>query len=219
MGLEALGHIVLSAATAADGLAATALQAPDAVLLDLGLPDLDGVEVCRRLRAWSSVPVVVLSADGTEERKVAAFDAGADDYMTKPFGMRELDARIRVAERHRQAAAAGEEPARIAVGPLDIDMVHHEVRNDGELVDLTATEFAFLSFLARHAGKMCTHRMILEHVWGDRYANEVGYLRAYAYRLRRKLGDQANRLLVTDPGVGYKLEGSARGPGEVASGP
>ena len=165
--LEARGHVVRTASTGTEGLSVAALKASDVVLLELGLPDLDGLEVCRRLRIWSSIPIIVLSADASEDLKVSAFDAGADDYVTKPFGMRELDARLRVAERHRQLVPDNEQ-TNLIISPLEVDMVHHEVRKGGKLLDLTATEFAFLSYLARHAGQMCTHRMILEHVWGTR---------------------------------------------------
>jgi two-component system, OmpR family, KDP operon response regulator KdpE len=205
VGLEALGHAVLTSTNGARGLSEAALSSPDVVVLDLGLPDLDGIEVCRRLRTWSNVPVVVLSADGTEDRKVAALDGGADDYMTKPFGMRELDARLRLAQRHRGSSAPEDEPSMLTLGSLEFDFTHQEARQSGRLLDLTPTEFAFLSFLARHSGRLCTHKMILGHVWGPRYVNEAGYLHAYAYRLRRKLNDEDGRLLITDPGVGYKL--------------
>ncbi len=205
VGFEALGHVVLTSATGLQGLADAAVKSPDVIVLDLGLPDMDGVEVCRRLRQWSSVPIVVLSADGSEDRKVAALDSGADDYMTKPFGMRELDARLRVAQRHHEPRA-DEEPARIVVGTLEFDMIRKEARMGGRSLGLTSTEFAFLSYLARNKGKICTHRMILGHVWGPRYGNEAGYLHAYAYRLRRKLGDDDSRQLVTIPGIGYRLD-------------
>ncbi len=205
VGFEALGHVVLTSATGTQGLADAAVKSPDVIVLDLGLPDIDGVEVCRRLRQWSSVPIVVLSADGSEDRKVAALESGADDYMTKPFGMRELDARLRVAQRHHEPKA-GEEPSRIVAGTLEFDMIRREARMDGRSLGPTSTEFSFLSYLARNAGKICTHRMILGHVWGPRYGNEAGYLHAYAYRLRRKLGDDDSRLLVTVPGIGYRLD-------------
>jgi two-component system, OmpR family, KDP operon response regulator KdpE len=205
VGFEALGHVVLTSSTGMQGLADAAVKAPDVIVLDLGLPDIDGVEVCRRLRQWSAVPIVVLSADGSEDRKVAALDCGADDYMTKPFGMRELDARVRVAQRHHEARTDGE-PTKISVGSLEFDLIHNDARVDGKSLGLTSTEFSFLSYLARNAGKICTHRMILAYVWGPRYSNEAGYLHAYAYRLRRKLGDEEGRLLVTVPGIGYRLE-------------
>jgi two-component system, OmpR family, KDP operon response regulator KdpE len=205
IGLVALGHEVLTAATGARGISEAAVGAPDVIVLDLGLPDMDGLEVCRRIREWSEVPIIVLSADGTEDRKIAALDGGADDYMTKPFGMGELEARLRVALRHRPSENGGAEPTTLTVGPLSLDLIQHEGRTNGAVLDLTAREFAFLAYLARHAGKVLTHRMILEHVWGPRYGTETHYLRVYAYRLRRKLGDPDGRFLRTLPGVGYEL--------------
>lgn len=201
--LAARGYDVLLATNGSQGISEVALHDPDTVVLDLGLPDLDGVEVCRRIREWSAVPVIVLSADGTEHRKVEALDAGADDYMTKPFGMDELQARLRVAQRRRTAVSSTE--PELTVGPLELDLVHHETRMNGEAVELTRREFGFLAFLAQNAGKVCTQRMILEAVWGPRYARESQYLREYAYRVRRKLGDEEGNFLVTHPGIGYQL--------------
>ena len=203
VGLEAFGHDVLTAGNAQDGLAEAAISAPDVIVLDLGLPDLDGLEVCRRIRTWSGVPVVVLSADGTEDRKVDALSDGADDYITKPFGMRELNARLQVALRHRTAAE--KEVSEIDVGPLHLDLAHCEGFLSGRPLDLTPREFGFLSYLARNAGKVCTRRMILENVWGPAYAQEMHYLKVYAYRIRRKLGDENGRFLQSDPSVGYRL--------------
>jgi len=203
VGLKALGHEVWTAGTGHDGLAEAASRAPDVIVLDLGLPDMDGMDVCQRIRTWSDVPIVVLSADGSEDRKVDALDGGADDYMTKPFGMRELNARLRVALRHH--AVAGEDQAELDVGPLHLDLVHCEAALDGRVLDLTAKEFEFLAFLARHAGKVCTRRMILESVWGPQYAREMHYLKVYAYRIRRKLGDEGGQILQSDPSVGYRL--------------
>ena len=205
IGLVALGHEVLTASTGAQGISQAAVGAPDVIVLDLGLPDMDGLEVCRRIRQWSAVPIIVLSADGTEDRKIAALDGGADDYMTKPFGMGELEARLRVALRHRPQDNGQDEPTTLTDGPLVLDLVHHEGRMNGRPLELTAREFSFLSYLARHAGKVCTHRMILEHVWGPRYGTENHYLRVYAYRLRRKLDDPNGEFLRTLPGVGYEL--------------
>jgi len=205
IGLSALGHDVLVAATGEQGISQAAVGSPDIVVLDLGLPDIDGMEVCRRIRQWSDVPIIVLSADGTEDRKIASLDGGADDYMTKPFGMGELEARVRVALRHRGADGGDEETKDIVVGPLELDLVHHEARMGGKPVELTTREFALLVFLARNAGKICTHRMILQQVWGPHYGTETQYLRVYVYRLRRKLGDEQGELLRTHPGVGYQL--------------
>jgi len=209
IGLGALGHEVVVASTGEQGVSQAAVSSPDAVVLDLGLPDLDGLEVCRRIRQWSDVPVIVLSADGTEDRKIAALDGGADDYMTKPFGMGELEARLRVAQRHRTTGRQVAEAKELAVGPLELDLVHHEARMEGRAVELTTREFALLSFLARHAGKICTHRMVLEEVWGPHYGTETDYLRVYVYRLRRKLGDVDGTFLRTHPGVGYQLVADA----------
>ena len=203
VGLRALGHDVLTAETGHDGLAEAAVRAPEVIVLDLGLPDQDGLDVCRRIRAWSDVPIVVLSADSSEDRKVEALDGGADDYMTKPFGMRELSARLRVALRHRTTTA--EPSAELDAGRLHFDFVHYEATLDGRPLDLTPKEFDFLAYLARHAGKVCTRRMILENVWGPGYARELHYLKVYAYRLRRKLADGHGELLQSDPSVGYRL--------------
>jgi two-component system KDP operon response regulator KdpE len=207
IGLQSLGHEVAVATTGGRGLSETALSRPDAVVLDLGLPDIDGVEVCRRIREWSEVPIIVLSADDNEDRKVAALDTGADDYVIKPFGMNELDARLRVALRHAASSQAAREPgtAELNVGPLSIDLPSHEARLDGELVELTPREFELLVYLARHVGKVCTHRMILEAVWGSSYGRATHYLREYTYRLRKKLGDEEGTFLRTRPGVGYQL--------------
>jgi two-component system, OmpR family, KDP operon response regulator KdpE len=205
VGLQALGHVVRTAETGADGLSETAIGNPDLIVLDLGLPDLDGVDVCRRIRTWSSAPIVVLSADGTEDRKVEALEAGADDYVTKPFGMRELNARLRVALRHHGAAEANRGPTELDVGPLQLDLVHYQATYSGRELELTAREFEFLAFLARHAGKVCTRRMILENVWGRGYEHELNYLKVYAYRIRRKLGDDRGDFLQSDPSVGYRL--------------
>ena len=204
VGLTALGHEVWTAQTGADGLGQVAIRAPEVIVLDLGLPDQDGLAVCRRIRTWSDVPIVVLSADGSEDRKVDALDQGADDYMTKPFGMRELDARIRVALRHHGPPADGQ-PSELDVGDLHLDLVHYEASRDGRRLDLTPREFDFLAYLARHAGKVCTRRMILENVWGPGYGRELHYLKVYAYRIRRKLGDDSGQLLQSDPAVGYRL--------------
>jgi len=208
VGLQALGHVVSSAETGTGGLAETAISGPDVIVLDLGLPDLDGVEVCKRIRTWSDAPIVVLSADGTEDRKVEALEAGADDYVTKPFGMRELNARLRVALRHRVDREPGPGPTEVDVGPLHLDLIHYQATFNGRDLDLTPREFEFLAFLARHAGKVCTRRMILENVWGQGYTNEVNYLKVYAYRIRRKLGDEDGNFLQSDPSVGYRLAGS-----------
>jgi two-component system KDP operon response regulator KdpE len=203
VGLEALGHQVRTAETGNEGLAEAATRAPDVIVLDLGLPDLDGLELCKRIRSWSTVPIIVLSADGSEDRKVQALDEGADDYMTKPFAMRELDARVRVSLRHRQTGVENTE--QLDVGGLHLDLVHCETTLDGKPVDLTPKEFDFVVYLARNAGKVCTRRMILESIWGPAYVRELHYLKVYAYRIRRKLGDEEGKFLQSEPAVGYRL--------------
>ncbi len=205
LGLRAGGHEVVTAVDGEQGLTQTALAAPDVVVLDLGLPDMDGLTVCRRIRQWSQVPIIILSAAGTESRKVAALDGGADDYVTKPFGMAELEARIRTALRHR-GRSHPEPDGTMSVGPLQLDLAHHEARVQGAVVELTAKEFDVLAFLAKNAGRTCTHQMILSAVWGTGYGKEAQYLHAYVHRLRQKLGAEAAGLIRTSPGVGYRIE-------------
>jgi two-component system KDP operon response regulator KdpE len=205
-GLTARGYDVRTAATGQEAIDAVALEPPDVVMLDLGLPDFDGVEVCRRIRGWSDVPIVVVSAEGSEVRKVRALDEGADDYVTKPFSMAELLARIRVALRHRGSRDASDGEAVLVVGLLRVDVPHHEVTLEGDRVELTPKEFAFLALLARWPGRVLTHRTILQEVWGPEYGSETQYLRVYASQLRKKLGDDPARpRLITEPGVGYRL--------------
>jgi two-component system, OmpR family, KDP operon response regulator KdpE len=205
VGLETLGHQVRTAENGHDALNDVAIHPPDIVVLDLGLPDLDGLDVCSRIRGWTDVPIIILSADGAEDRKVDALDGGADDYMTKPFGMRELDARLRVALRHHTPDPAGEHPTELVAGPLTLDLVHYEATYRGQPVDLTPKEFDFLAFLAAHLGKVCTRRMILQHVWGSAYVTENHYLKVYVYRIRKKLHDEQGQFLQNDPAVGYRL--------------
>jgi two-component system, OmpR family, KDP operon response regulator KdpE len=162
------------------------------------------MQVCSRLRSWTDTPVIVLSADGSEDRKVEALNGGADDYVTKPFGMRELDARLRVALRHH-ATDDAEQSTRLDAGPLTLDLMHYEAVYHGERIDLTPKEFEFLACLARHVGKVCTRRMILEKIWGPGYVNEHDYLKVYAYRIRKKLHDEQGQFLQNDPSVGYRL--------------
>ncbi len=215
LGLQAGGHQVFTATDGEEGIAQAAVVAPDVVVLDLGLPDIDGQAVCRRIRQWSEVPIIILSARGDEDRKVAALDGGADDYMTKPFGMAELEARIRAALRHGKSSPDPSAPDTITVGSLDLDLVHHEAQLRSEPVELTAKEFDVLAFLARHAGQTCTHQMILSEVWGTGYGREARYLHAYVHRLRQKLDDRSGVLIRTMPGIGYSLapdrSGSAPG--------
>jgi two-component system KDP operon response regulator KdpE len=207
VGLQAFGHLVWTAETGNEGIAQAAVRAPDAIVLDLGLPDTDGLDVCRRIRTWSDVPIIVLSADSTEDRKVDSLEHGADDYMTKPFGMRELHARIQVALRHHHPAADADNdhPAQLDVGPLHLDLARRQATYHGQPLDLAPRELEFVAYLARNAGKVCTRRMILENVWGPGYGSELHYLKVYAYRIRRKLGDEDGQFLQSDPSVGYRL--------------
>ncbi|MFI5036224.1 MAG: response regulator transcription factor [Acidimicrobiales bacterium] len=208
LGLQAGGHEVLTAATGEEGMSLTALHAPDVVVLDLGLPDVNGMSVAERVRGWSDVPIIVLSATGNEKAKVSALDTGADDYVTKPFSMPELEARIRAVLRGR-AAAPEEQPSVLASADLEIDLVHHEARRDGVHLALTAKEFDLLAFLIRHRGRTCTHQMILRDVWGPGYGEEARYVHAYVHRLRVKLDDEAGELIETVPGVGYRWNDQA----------
>jgi two-component system, OmpR family, KDP operon response regulator KdpE len=208
IGLTARGDRVTTTHSGTDAISQVALISPDLVILDLGLPDLDGLEVCRRIREFSSVPIVVLSAYGDEHRKVEALDGGADDFITKPFGMAELEARLRVALRHSAPPANGtSSSATFVVGDLEIDMVHHMATLRGVALSLTSREFDLLAYLARYAGKVCTHHMILKDVWGAGYGAESNYVRVYTHRLRKKLNDDEGRILRTVPGIGYQLMG------------
>ncbi len=197
---------VTTASRGEEGLALAAANPPDLIILDLGLPDLSGLEVCARLRAWTQTPIIVLSVRDTEQDKVAALDRGADDYLSKPFGIEELLARIRVSLRHA-AQAQGSKAAVVTAGPLTVDLARHLVTRDGEEVKLTATEFKLLAYLAANAGRVLTHQSILAHVWGEAEVDQVEYLRVYMRQLRKKLeADPAQPLyLVTEPGVGYRF--------------
>jgi len=203
--LEARHYRVSIARSGVEALERAAVEDPAVVILDLGLPDIDGVEVCRRIRAWSTVPIIVLTAEWSDTAKVQALDEGADDYITKPFSMPELQARLRVALRHRRSSETDPEPARLVVGHLVIDNAFHEVRVGEQLVELTPKEFAFLTFLARYPGRVLTQRSILQHVWGPEYGTETQYLRVYASQIRKKLAGLPAPRLVTEPGVGYRL--------------
>lgn len=201
--LRAAGYQVASAASAEEALAAAALQPPDAVILDLVLPDGNGTGVCHELRKWSSAPVIVLSAVGEEREKVTALDAGADDYVTKPVGIDELLARLRAALRRVSPSV---EPL-IRLGELEIDLDKQEVRVAGKPVHLTPHQFDLLRVLARHPGKLLTHRMLLREVWGPAYGSESNLLRVHVAQLRRRIEpDPARpRYLLTEPGAGYRL--------------
>ena len=212
--LRGRGHAVVQARNGQEAIDRCATEDPAVVILDLGLPDLDGIEVCRRIREWSSVPIIVLTAEGADARKVTALDEGADDYVTKPYSTPELLARIRVALRHRSRVEpeSAQEAARHVVGDLVVDLAAHRVEVDGRVVTLTPKEFAFLALLARHPARVLTHRTILREVWGPEYGAETQYLRVYASQLRKKLGDDPDHpRLITEPGVGYRLVEPDRG--------
>jgi two-component system KDP operon response regulator KdpE len=206
--LRARAFEVIEARNAEEGLLLVADDRPDVVLLDLGLPDLDGVEALRRMRTFSDLPVVVLTARDRQHDKIEALDAGADDYVTKPFDVEELLARVRAVL--RRVPQASSTPAVVQIDDLEIDLVRKQVRLSGEVVHLTRTELALLEQLATQPGKLLTHEHLLRAVWGSGYGSESNYLRVYVGQLRRKLGDDAAnpRLIVTEPGIGYRWVGS-----------
>ena len=203
---------VTTAARGEEGLTLAAANPPDIVILDLGLPDMDGIEVCARLREWTQCPIIVLSVRDSEHDKVAALDKGADDYLTKPFGIEELLARVRVALRHA-AQSHGAPSSVVKAGQLTIDLAWHVVTRDGREVKLTATEFNLLAYLASNPGRVLTHQSILTNVWGPADAEHTEYLRVYIRQLRKKLEEDPERPqhLLTEPGVGYRFlaEGDA----------
>lgn len=203
--LEAHGYAVLEAVDGQEALQLTATQRPDLLLLDLGLPDIDGVEVLRRLREWTGVPVIVLSVREREEDKIAALDAGADDYLTKPFGAGELLARIRAAL--RRSISPPSDPV-FEIGDLRVDLARRLVTRQGQRIELTPTEFALLRVLIQHAGKVLTHRQLLRAVWGPGYENDVHLLRVTISNLRRKLEPDPSRprYIQTELGVGYRIK-------------
>jgi two-component system KDP operon response regulator KdpE len=211
--LGSQGFRLIETGSARDALTIAASDAPQLVLLDLGLPDGDGLEVTRRLREWSRVPIIVLSARGQETDKVEALDAGADDYLTKPFGVNELLARMRVALRHAAPSDRSPEPI-VEVGPLRIDLSDRVVTRDGRPVRLTPIEFRLLSLLVRNAGRLLTHRQILSEVWGPGRAHQNHYVRVHMASLRRKIEDEPARprLLVTELGVGYRFRAGGLEP-------
>ncbi len=202
--LEANGYRVVDAANGQDGLAQAAQRRPDAVLLDLGLPDVDGLSVLKRLREWSHVPVIVLSVRESEDDKISALDAGADDYVTKPFGAGELLARLRAALRHKQGEGAD---AIIRTGDLEVDLAARVVRKRGETIKLTPIEYALLRLLITHRGKVLTHRQLLTEVWGPKAGEQTHYLRVHLAHLRDKIEDDPSRprLIQTEPAIGYRL--------------
>lgn len=207
--LSVEGFEVLESTTAKEGLRAITQQHPALVLLDLGLPDADGLEIIRQVREWSPLPIIVISARGEEASKIAALDAGADDYLTKPFGVGELLARVRVALRHgAQAAGSEATPARVTLGAIVIDLALRTVTKEGEEVKLTKIEFDLLAALARNAGKVISHRQLLKEVWGPHAVQESHYVRVFMANLRKKLeADPARpQWLITEQGVGYRLK-------------
>jgi two-component system KDP operon response regulator KdpE len=205
-GLLAHGYDVSSAADGEEALDKAATELPDAVILDLNLPRLSGLDVCKALREWSAVPIIVLSVRDAERDKVTALDLGADDYLTKPFGTDELLARLRVALRHAAREALPPEPV-VTAGNVTIDLARHIVKRGEEEVRLTSTEFKLLAYLATNAGRVLTHTQILEHVWGPGYKDETQNLRVYVSQLRRKLDPDSvqPQMITTEPGVGYRF--------------
>jgi two-component system KDP operon response regulator KdpE len=204
--LTGQGYRLYEVGTGADALVEVAQRQPDVVILDLGLPDIDGVDVIRRLREWSTVPIIVLSARGQERDKVAALDAGADDYVSKPFSAGELLARVRVALRHA-VGAAHEDSAAFKVGELQVDLLRRHVIVSGVEVRLTPIEYKLLATLVHHAGKVVTHQQLLREVWGPNHDEQSHYVRVYMAHLRHKLEAEPARprYLLTEPGVGYRL--------------
>ena len=204
--LSARNYEVSTASDGTSGLAAVSRERPDAVILDLGLPDMDGTEVIHGVRGWSSTPIIVLSVWGAEHQKVAALDAGADDYVTKPFGMDELLARLRAAV--RRGAPAPDEPV-VAVPDFTVDLAAKRVTRDGADVRLTPTEWQLLEILVRNRGRLVTQKQLLRDVWGPAYGSESNYLRVYIAQLRRKLEREPSRprYLLTEPGMGYRFQG------------
>ena len=207
--LTAEGYRVIEAENGERGALEAATHKPDLVMVDLGLPDLDGVEVVKRIRAWSALPILILSARSAEADKVAALDAGADDYVTKPFGVGELTARLRVALRHAAHGATPGAGGILRFGNIEVDLERRLVRSDGKDIHLTPIEFRLLGCLARHGGMVLTHRHLLREVWGPSYVDQSHYLRIYMKQLRHKLEpDPARpRFLLTETGVGYRLAG------------
>ncbi|MBC8011137.1 MAG: response regulator [Burkholderiales bacterium] len=202
--LEGAGYRVREASTGALGLNEAAVQRPDAVILDLGLPDADGLDVLRRLREWSGLPVLILSVRGEEAQKIAALDAGADDYLTKPFGGGELLARLRVLLRRAQPAG---EVSIVSFGDVEVDYTTRTVMRSGEAVHLTVKEYALLRLLLQHRGKVITHRQLLRDLWGEKAEDQTHYLRVYMTHLRQKLEPDPSRprYLKTESGIGYRF--------------
>jgi two-component system KDP operon response regulator KdpE len=206
--LQGHGYRLIESATGKEGLMQAATRAPDVILLDLGLPDIDGLEVTQRVREWSDIPIIVISAREQEQDKIKALDAGADDYLTKPFGAGELLARIRVAIRHRAIREAGQQELVFILDNLRVDLARRQVFLNEKEVHLTPIEYKLLTVLIKNAGKVITHSQLLKEVWGPSYLKETQYLRVYMTQLRRKLeADPARpRFLINEPGIGYRLK-------------
>ena len=211
--LQTHGYRLVEAATAQEGLMQATTRSPDVVLLDLGLPDLDGLDVTKRLREWTHTPIIVISAREQEQDKVNALDAGADDYLTKPFNAGELLARIRVALRHAAKQGSGQVDPVFTVQNLKVDLSQRQVYVEEKEVHLTPIEYKLLTTLIRHAGKVLTHRQLLKEVWGLAHVEEVQYLRVYMTQLRHKLESDPTRprFLMNEPGIGYRLKYDAEG--------
>jgi two-component system, OmpR family, KDP operon response regulator KdpE len=205
--LQSHGYRLVEAVTAQEGLQAAETRQPDLIILDLGLPDMDGLEVIRRLREWTQVPILVLSARGQEADKVTALDAGADDYVSKPFGVGELLARMRVSLRRAERIGSGADQQTFTADDLQVDFVHRRVLVKGQDIHLTPIEYRLLTTLARHAGKVLTRNQLLKEVWGRAYTDQAHYLHVYMAHLRRKIevNPAQPRYILTEPGVGYRL--------------
>ncbi len=205
--LSTHGYRLVETGTGTDALAQAAARSPDVILLDLGLPDLDGLEVTRRLREWTTVPIIVISARGQDDDKISALDAGADDYLTKPFSVGELLARIRVALRHSAARSADKPEPVFRLEELRVDLAKRQVFLGEREVHLTPTEYKLLTVLIQHAGRVVTHRQLLKEVWGPPHTDNTQYLRVYMAQLRQKLepNPARPRFLINEPGVGYRL--------------
>jgi two-component system KDP operon response regulator KdpE len=205
--LQAHDYTVIDTASGEEGLRKAATERPELVILDLGLPDMDGVTLTRRLREWTAMPIIIVSARGKEQDKVVALDAGADDYLTKPFSVGELMARVRVAIRRAAAANKNTGDPIFEIGNLQIDLATRRVIVDGKVVHLTPNEFRLLAILTKNAGRVLTHRQLLQEVWGPESQQETHYLRVYMNQLRQKLEQDPTQpaYLLTEPGVGYRL--------------
>ncbi len=201
--LESEGYQVVEAANAADGIRELIGTRADLMILDLGLPDREGFEVIQKVREWSKIPILILTVKEDEESKVKALDLGADDYLTKPFSIPELLARIRVAERH--ASAPSTTSSVFKSGSLEVDLIGHWVKTNGKEIHLTATEYDILKLLIKYAGKVVTHRQILQEIWGPNSVEHTQYLRVYVGQLRKKIETNDKKLILTEPGVGYRL--------------